>query len=94
MAAATCVTVVVLLLGLQDTAHGARFLFLPYSFGSHVHQQMTVGKELVKRGHEVHMVLSDTFPDTAKFEGGNVQIHLHHSPGERAVLQNDWLSDW
>ena len=53
--------------------HGERILFLPFSFTSHVRQFTIIGDDLVDNGHEVYMVLTSSFPDLHRFQGGKVR---------------------
>ena len=63
-------------IGLENCS-AARILFLPDSVMSHVRQHITVAAELERAGHEVHLVVSETFPMMQMFSGQRLNVIQH-----------------
>ena len=42
----------------------------------------TNSEELVKKGHEVLIVIRNSFPEVCKFDGRGIAKHGHHIPGK------------
>ena len=61
------------------TSESARVLLLPPNAPSHARQQMIIGEGLIEKGHEVYMVLSDSFPQLDMYSQGKATIIVHRT---------------
>ena len=70
----------ILLMLALPLVEGARVLLLPISSFSHVNQLSLIGEALAEKGHDVHMVVSNSFPMKSFFTKGRVKVMTHATP--------------
>ena len=63
-----CLISLLTLLTTYHTASGARILLKSTQLGSHILEQVSLGEELVSRGHEVYIAIGSRYPTKASIE--------------------------
>ena len=64
------------LLSILMVAQSSRILLLPFAWKSHVFEMTGIGRALMERGHDIHIVLPPSFPDFHKFNTSTSPFHL------------------
>ena len=70
-----------------------RVLLLPHLQPSHVNEHRVVGSELVRRGHEVYIVLAET-SHKIKFDGTGITVLWFESSADDILFDSEELSVW
>ncbi len=62
------------------TSWAAKILVTPFQFGSHVSELSLIGEALYNKGHDVHILMSPTFPTIDKVKKGHLKVITHATP--------------
>src|SRR6218665_373288 len=73
---------VLLLLETFQTVYGARILLKSAQLGSHILEQVSLGEELVSRGHEVYIALGSRYPKKASIEKRGIKTLQYKFPDD------------
>ena len=76
-----------LLATLSALTLGAEILMMPFPYTSHVAEFQHIGEALVKRGHNVHMMLPGHYDGITKFRANTSKI----APFEYEALHRDYM---
>jgi len=68
---------------------GARILLVSPQLTSHVMMQSAIGEQLMRRGHEVFVVIGSTFPKAESLKQLGLQTLTYHVPDVHSGLSND-----
>ncbi len=64
----------------HSTTWAAKILMTPFQMGSHISEMSHIGNTLYNKGHDVHLLISPTFPDIDKVIKGNLKVITHATP--------------
>ncbi|XP_054765163.2 UDP-glucuronosyltransferase 1-6-like [Lytechinus pictus] len=86
-------TIIVLLLGFLQVSRGSNVLiFSGYGEGSHFMSAALVGKELMRRGHNVTAIISNAYEyraNESRYKDFNFEIFKHNVPPEEVRLRRE-----
>ena len=68
------VTILIVTLTLPIHVTSSRILLLPFPWGSHVPALANIGTGLIDMGHDVYIILPDSFPYVDKFTQNNITV--------------------
>src|SRR6218665_1688085 len=74
------ISVLILLETFQTTVSGARILMKSPKMSSHILQQISLGQELILRGHEVYIALGSRYPTKASIEKRGIKTLQYKIP--------------
>ena len=79
---------------LPQFSQSARILMIPFPFGSHVSQQVTIGENLLDRGHNTHLLISPTLPGLASVKKSRVSFIEYDAvdPDFYSMDQDDYFA--
>ena len=86
-----------LLCNVVDIVTPARILLLPFSFSSHVSELSHIGRHLLDRNHDVHMLLSPSLPDIERFKVNLFYLFVNISEYHAVYLEmtkNSEQTNW
>lgn len=71
-----------ILLCLLRTVFGAKVLMTSNQIPSHIFQQLKLGSELVRRGHDVHIAIGTRYPDPESIEELGIKPEFYYIPND------------
>jgi glucuronosyltransferase len=71
-----------------ECVQASKILMLPWSVHSHVVQMAAIGDSLTEKGHDVHMVLAESYPFAFRHKLGKIKFHTYKM-GEKDIYTQE-----